>query len=277
VINNFIKNIYSQKDKNHLSYLDTYKVNLVYGNGNKTSKIKPYIYNEFEFYYDDIIDNAAYIEQLIIESLITIPKLKNNLEDSIIFLETSEVYYIMFLSITKSKTIKLNKNFTIEQIKIILNEIIEENTKKLIVIFQYTDNLVVNILNINKNTKKETLNIENYSIPINIVSPNIIYSKSLKVKENIDKNKKDFLLFILIIFLFLGNQFYFEKKIDKFITSKNNYYKSLKIKTLIKKINIQKKINKLKNELNKTEIKKIKLKNIKDFKQNYQTEINKLF
>lgn len=274
MIKNFVDFLESKRNSNFI--LEDYKINIIFGNGNKLSKIKPYIYNEFEFYSNDNTDNAAYIEQLIIEGFINNELYINELNNSILFLETLSNYYIITLSNVESRTIKLNKDFSKEQLILILEESIDDNINKIFYIFKLNNKLNINCLNI-KLSNDENQNIENFEIDTKNIEPKLISSTTLKLKTKISTNKTGILIIFLGFLFLIINQVYLKEKIQQNLLSniktiKENYYKNLKDNNnVLNELEKYKKLNKENTILN------VDINNIPDFKNNYKTEIKKLF
>lgn len=267
---------YLELKRNSNFILDDYKINIIYGDGSKSSKVKPYIYNEFEFYTNESIDNAAYIEQLVIDSFVSNNILNDDLNNSVIFLETLLNYYIITLSNVESRTIKLNKDFSKEQLILILEETLDDNMNKLIYIFKLNNKFDINCLNIKLSTE-ENLNIENFDIDIKNIEPKLISSKSLKLKTKITTNKTGIFIIFLGFSFLLFSEFYLKEKIQQNLLSNIKNTKEIYYKNVKENKNVTSELEKYKKLNKENIISVIDLNNVSDFKNNYKTEIKKLF
>lgn len=268
-------------EKHNLN-IDEFKYKIIYGNNedNKNYKSKPFIYNEFEFYSQDNIDKYVYIEQLIIDSIEKNKEINliENINESIIIFEDKNFYYISFFWANDSKTYRYTKSIIkFEEFKIILSEIIPETTKNIFFMYKYKTTMEIYIFNLNSYNIENELNLDYYNVEINLITPKIYFSKSLKFKEEFKNYKNIFIFIFLLSSIIISNEFYFKNILINKISNLNKekkieYVKLLKEKEIsenkIKKLNIYKVQNILKNiEFNK----------IIDFKENYKTELKKLF
>jgi len=277
VINEFLNHLDKNLDvNNHSVLLDDYKHVIVYGNGIKNSKIKPYIYQEFEFYHKDPVDNGVYIEQLIIDTLSTEEFFTNELNNSLIFLETLSYYYMIFVSVTSCKTVQLSKEFNKEQLHMIISEMIDDTVRKFIFIYKYINKLDIHVLNISI-SKKNELNINYFEIDVNAVSAKMVSVRSLKIKENLMENKSNLLILTLSILFIFGNEFYLNKKIEENLNKNLRVTKEFLAKNKKKNKEIDDELKKLKDSSTNGSVKTVAIDKIPDFKENYQTEIKKLF
>lgn len=274
---NFFKYLLEHRNREHETLLSNFNFNFVYGNGTKNiSKSKAYIYQEFEFYSNDVVDKSAYIEQILIDNLKTIPEI-DNLNDTVLCLETNDYFYITYLSQVRSYTVAYTKKkFTFEQIELLLIETIGENIIQLIMIYYYATVLNITVLHVPQSTI-DKLELDNFEISNSTIEPKIIYDQSLKLKENLKRNKNNFIYLLLIIGIISANEIYVKDKIVSFVKSKHSSLKMSQNSFITENNNIIKIVKEFEEKLKQSEIQQVDVGSIVDFKANYRNEIKKLF
>jgi len=161
-------------------------------------------------------------------------------------------------------------------LKLIISELINDSFLTFIYCSYTIDKFKIDVLDLIKSSE-ENMIITHYEIDNNLVAPNIIHDKSLKIKKNFLENKSIIFVLCLTIGLIVGNNMYVTNKVTKFL--KDNLYtlKSKRNTYNIKNIKLEQTLKTITLNIKKDQLIKINFNNVIDFKTHYKTEIKKLF